>query len=385
MRNAYVLGIPHTQANLKFTTCAYTVKAINLCKMLKMLKYHVTFIGAAGSDTCADKTIDVASADDFEKFCGHPKTDFYDIRTDGDRKEYHEKYDQKTREFFRQTTMKAEPWSEIICCPWGWGNNEQIKDVNNQYIIESGIGYDNTFSQYRAFESYAWLHFHMGKENRSGGNCWKECVIPNAFDMDMFECSDIPINKREYFLYFGRLIDAKGVRLAVEIAKAMNKKIMIVGQGDPMPYLKMYDKVEYHRPVGVEKRREIMGGAIALICPTYYIEPFGGVAVEAQLSGTPVISTDWGAFTETVVHGLTGFRCKTFDQFVRAADLVQMITPRTCRNWACRNYSLEKVSKMYGEYFDQVLDYNKDGFYQRHPEKDDLDFMKVHQALRCAP
>jgi glycosyltransferase involved in cell wall biosynthesis len=39
-----------------------------------------------------------------------------------------------------------------------------------------------------------------------------------------------------------------------------------------------------------------------------------------MLCGTPLISTNFGAFAETIEHGVTGFRCNTLGDFVKAIE-----------------------------------------------------------------
>jgi glycosyltransferase involved in cell wall biosynthesis len=98
-----------------------------------------------------------------------------------------------------------------------------------------------------------------------------------------------------------------------------------------------------------------MGGARAVLMPTLFMEPFGGVAVEAQLCGTPVISTDHAAFSETVKHGFSGWRCHTLEQFVWAARNVQRLaTPDAIRERALTDYSISTVRWMFQEYFDML-------------------------------
>lgn len=176
----------------------------------------------------------------------------------------------------------------------------------------------------------------------------------------------------------GRLNDDKGVGLAIHAAREAGEKITIVGPGDPARFLAGNPHATYLPPVGVAKRAALLSGAKAVFCPSFYVEPFCGVHIEAQLCGTPVITTDWGVFAEGVIHGVTGYRCRTFEQFVWAARNVDRLDSdgSICRAWAAQNYSLERVALMYEEYFQSVLNVKHKGFYTEHPGRQQLDWLR---------
>jgi glycosyltransferase involved in cell wall biosynthesis len=133
---------------------------------------------------------------------------------------------------------------------------------------------------------------------------------------------------------------------------------VIAGEGVPPEY------GEYVGVVGTEKRAELMGGAIALFTPTIYVEPFGTVAIEAMACGTPVISTDWGAFTETVQDGITGFRCHTLQEFVDAAKNAPELDRQLISTYSKNRYGLKAVGLMYEQYFNRLLTLWENGWYQ---------------------
>jgi glycosyltransferase involved in cell wall biosynthesis len=80
------------------------------------------------------------------------------------------------------------------------------------------------------------------------------------------------------------------------------------------------DDVEFVGLLNPKERKKYLANAKAVISPSHYPEPFGLTAVEAGLSGTPIISTDHGGYTETVVDGYNGFRCSYFNDFVMAIN-----------------------------------------------------------------
>jgi glycosyltransferase involved in cell wall biosynthesis len=177
-------------------------------------------------------------------------------------------------------------------------------------------------------------------------------------------------------LYMGRLIHRKGVQLASQVSKELGKTLVIAGQGD-LASLGLHNEKHIVNlgAVGPEKRAELMGKAICSFAPTYYIEPFGGVAVEAMMCGTPVLTTDWGAYTETVNHGVSGWRCRTFDDFLFAATQCPSMNHNAIREYAIKNYSCDRIGQMYNEYFNKIYDLKDKGYYQQHPERTELNWL----------
>ena len=157
-------------------------------------------------------------------------------------------------------------------------------------------------------------------------------------------------NKEDYYLYIGRMIERKGVHIASQVCKELGVKLIMAGSGNEIP-----EYGEYIGPVNAEQRADLMGKAIATFVPTLYIEPFGNVNIESQACGTPVITTDWGAFTETVVDGVSGYRCHTLDDFCKAAENSKGLDTYAIHKRAVDLYSVDNIRYKYDNYFNRLL------------------------------
>jgi glycosyltransferase involved in cell wall biosynthesis len=367
----FVLGVPHTQTSQLFCTCPFTMKAWNQCRMLHRRGHEVIHIGVEGSDPQCSENVAVISREEWSQYYGHPGAEFYNTQTEGKYRAYQELYAARVRPAIEARAQ--HPWEAIVSCTWGDAQIAATRGLR-QFIVESGIGYRHTWAKYRVFVSYAWMHFHYGRESRYAGDGWYDVVIPNEIDPDLFDYR--PQDKGDELLFMGRLNDDKGVALAIDLARRANRRIAIVGQGDPARFLAGHSHVRYLPAVDVAGRRKLMAEAAALICPTRYIEPLGNVAIEAQASGTPVICTDWGGFTESVLHGVTGYRCRTMEQFVWAVQNIERIDPAQCREWAVRNYSSDRIGEMFDEYYHMLLDLVGEGWYAERPDRRHLNWLR---------
>ena len=124
--------------------------------------------------------------------------------------------------------------------------------------VEPSIGYraSGVFAPYRAFTSYAQMHMFYGERGMLMNPSWFDVVIPNPFTVDEFEYKE---DKEDYFLYFGRVIEEKGIHLAIQATEKLGKKLIIAGPGDlrHLGYNKVPDHVEVFGVADAEQRKQL--------------------------------------------------------------------------------------------------------------------------------
>lgn len=370
----HVLALSHTRTLKEYSACAFTQKVLNLCKLLHEAGHTVYHYGVKGGDPVCSENIAVVDTATFARV-----HEAYDWRVDGwliNRE--NDAYRMFAVNAVTEVRKRAKP-GDFLLCTFGL-DHKPIADALPQLIaVETGIGYPHPWARWRVYESYAWLHYHIGKEDRDGSPDWYHVVIPNGYDLAEFPFTS---NKGDYHIFLGRPIAKKGREIAIDACVAAGIPLYVAGQGDQQ----VPPGVTHLGVLDAASRARWVGNAQALWAPTWYLEPFGGVAAEAQLLGTPVISTDFGAFAETIVHGATGFRCRTFEQFVWAAKHVHRLDPYTCREWAEQRYSLARVGAMYEEYFDMLTRQHRDprGWYASNDRRAQLDWLGALEGPRVS-
>lgn len=352
----HMIGIFHTITSSKYSHCAFTGKVLRFSKMMNMYGYKVIEYSNGKSESEAYEKVPLLTEKELEEFKG--KT------TEKDFVGNHAVVGSPLwKEFDKRLIiemLKRVKDRDIICYPFGDCHPKLVTLFPECYHVETGIGYPSTFSNFRIFESYIIMHWHLGKANDACGKNYN-WVVPNYYDRDDWEVNLKPDN---YILYFGRIIPDKGLPTVCEIANRINIPVIICGQGDPTPWLAKSSNIKYLPPIHGKERSKLLGGALCILMPTEFIEPFGGSGVEAQLCGTPLISTNFGAFTETVVPGVTGYRCNTLGDWLEAVKNVHKLDRKQVADIARSKYSLEVCGKSYDRIFRMIADLADKGWYK---------------------
>jgi len=101
----------------------------------------------------------------------------------------------------------------------------------------------------------------------------------------------------EDLVVFGRIHPDKGTAEAIEIARAVGRRLVICGIVQDARYFAEQvephidgERVVFLGSVGPEQRAAVLGSAAVLLHPIAFDEPFGLSVAEAMACGTPVVA-----------------------------------------------------------------------------------------------
>jgi glycosyltransferase involved in cell wall biosynthesis len=190
-------------------------------------------------------------------------------------------------------------------------------------------------------------------------------TIYNGTNVDLFSFSD---KHEDYLLYAGRITEQKGVKEAIQVAKASNHKLLIIGpinhgsQGYFDQYIKpeLNENILYLGRMDQHQLATYYKKAKALLTPIQWEEPFGLTTIEAMASGTPVISLHRGAAPEIIENGKSGFIVESVNEMIEAVGKVDTLNRMDCRERVETLFSYERMIDKYEEAFQMLLKKSSD-------------------------
>ena len=167
-------------------------------------------------------------------------------------------------------------------------------------------------------------------------------TVNYPIDSDKFEYSD---SKDDFYLVACRLFGYKKVSVIIEAFNQLKLPLSIIGDGPERKNLEAQakDNIQFLGYVSDRQRRELMAKARMVVVAA--LEDYGLVPVEANASGTPVISYGAGGVLDTQVSGKTG----VFFDSQTAENLKQAILKAEKINWdssQIRHHALSNFSEV---------------------------------------
>lgn len=190
------------------------------------------------------------------------------------------------------------------------------------------------------------------------GLCSQELwnVVHNATDMERFPFADRAAAP-PYLAFLGRITANKGADTAIRVARRSGMKLKLAGNISDEPGGREFfereikpqlgDQVEWVGPVNDDQKRDLLGGAAAMLFPIRWSEPFANVVVESLACGTPVIATRCASTPEVIESGKTGFLCDSEDELVEAVKKIPSLNRAACRQSAEERFSVPVMTQGY--------------------------------------
>ena len=192
--------------------------------------------------------------------------------------------------------------------------------------------------------------------------------------LDLAQTYSLGEGEGGYLAFVGRSSPEKGIATAIRVAIRAGLPIKIAARvGEPhrgyheaeVAPLLGHPLVEWLGEVTESQKAQLLAGAMALLMPIEWDEPFGLSFIEALAAGTPVITRAKGALPELLRQGEHGFFAESEDELVEACSRVHGIDREACRRWAIDHFSAARMVDEYEAAYKRLLEPSAE---RREPE-----------------
>jgi glycosyltransferase involved in cell wall biosynthesis len=159
-----------------------------------------------------------------------------------------------------------------------------------------------------------------------------------------------------YLAVLGRIAPEKGVDRAIKIAIRCGIPLKIAAKIDRadqdyydevMRPLMDHPLVEYIGEISDREKSSFLSGAIGLLLPIDWPEPFGLVMIEAMACGTPVIAYNRGSVGEIIQQDLTGFIVEDETSAVAAVGRLSQLNRDAIRTQFEQHFTARRMALDY--------------------------------------
>lgn len=302
---------------------------------------------------------------------------------------------------FTFINLARQVQAEIIAKAYAAANNDEI-DIVHIYTNEEDLAlpfaklcrvpvvfthhdpFNFSVKYKNVFPKYAHLNWlSLSEAQRQGmplGTNWVANIY-HGIDPRRFRPLDHPDNN--YVAYLGRIIQPKGVHIAINAVKAYNQTaitpltLKIAGkhyadEANDTYWQKVIEPelgeaIEYVGHLKDEyQKQQFLGNARGLLVPSTFDEPFGMVSIESLASGTPVIGMTIGATPEIIESGRTGYIIDYQDDEQAAGAMAAAIAKlpsinrATCRQSFEQRFTLETMVNDHLSVYEQLVTESQD-------------------------
>jgi glycosyltransferase involved in cell wall biosynthesis len=183
-------------------------------------------------------------------------------------------------------------------------------------------------------------------------------VIANGIDMDAMSFWAVP---DDYLLVLGRIEARKGVDLAIDVARAARRRLIIAGQVSDRAFFeerirpRLDDGIRWIGPVGAAEKLRLLQHARALLFPVQWEEAFGLVMIEAMACGTPVVALARGAVAEIITPGENGDYAADIRELPALVDRVAALDRARVRASVAERFSHRRMVRAYIDLYRRVV------------------------------